>query len=358
LANLFALEDDIANAIVGALSPRLAAAAPRRLVRDETPSAGAHDLVFRAHALYQQSDRVSLERAAALYQEALRMDSTYAVAWAGLSNVYGQLADAYRAPREIVPAARSAALKAVAYDESLPDGHQALAVVYNAWDWRFADAAREFRRALELDPGSSETRLWYGIHLSMIAMDSAAAAREFRRASELDPLNPMIPFYWSAAAYRAGDFRLALAQVERLKALTGSNIYYGGNTEAVVYRAMGHYRECVTATGSDSMGTTGITLGALCLAHLGRLGPARAAVKRLESASRLQYVDGVPIAYLYFALGELEKAFDWLDRAFEERSANMTGLRVDPEVPTAARKHARYRALLARMGLPPSASPY
>ncbi len=362
LANLFALEDDIANAIVRALSPRLAAVAPARLVRDDTPSAGAHDLVLRAHALYQQSDRVSLERAAALYQEALRMDSTYAVAWAGLSNVYGQLADAYHAPREIVPAARAAALKAVAYEESLPDGHQALAVVYNAWDWRFADAAREFRRALELDPGSSETRLWYGIHLSMVAMDSAAAAREFRRASELDPLNPMIPYYWSGAAYRAGDFKLALAQAERLKTLTGSDVYYGGNMEAIIYEAMGQYRECVTATGPDSLSTTGTTfdsqIGAVCLAHLGRPEPARTAVQRLERASRLQYVDGVTIAYLYFALGELEKAFDWLDRAFQERSANMTGLRVDAQVPAAARKHPRYRALLERMGLPLSGSPY
>jgi eukaryotic-like serine/threonine-protein kinase len=360
--DLFSLEDEIATAIVSALSPRLAAAAPARLVRRNTPSAGAHDLVLRAHALYQQSDRVSLERAAALYREALRMDSTYAVAWAGLSNVYGHLADAYRAPREVIPVARAAALKAIGYDEGLSDGHQALALVYNAWDWRFADAAREFRRALELDPGSAETRLWYGVHLSVIAMDFVAADREFRRASELDPLNPMIPYYWSGTALGARDFKLALAQAERLKTLSGDDVYYRSNITANIYAAMGRWRHCLTAMGADSVRISGTTsgsqIGAVCMAHLGRRGPARAAIKRLERATREQYVDGVRVAHLYFAIGEPEKGFDWLDRALKDRSSNMPGLRLDKKMPEEARKHPRYHELVERMGLPLTGSPY
>lgn len=360
-ANLFALEDEIAGAILQALSPKLAAGAPGRLVRQETSSAEAHDLALRARALYQQADEPSLQRAVALYQQALKLDSTYAGAWAGLSNAYGQLADQYRAPREMVPLARAAALRAVALDDNLAEGHQALAVVYNAWDWDFAAAAREFRRALALDPGASETHLWYGIHLSMVAMDSAGGAREMKRAAELDPLNPMVPYYWGAAASRAGDYRVALAQAGRLAQLTGTRVYYGTNMTATVYAAMGRWQDCVSASTPDSLAPSAAmdsTILAICLAHLGQRGQALRSVQGLEDAAQRRYVDGVGIADLYFALGDLDRAFAWLQRACDDRSANMTGLRVDFDIPDAARRDPRYAALLARMGLPRTGSPY
>jgi serine/threonine-protein kinase len=189
MGDLFALEDEIARAITDALRVRLAGGA---LVRRGTTNPAAHDLVLRAKALYRQADEASVERAVALYGQALALDSGYAAAWAGLSGSYGQLADAFRAPTEMVPLAERAALRAVALDDSLAAAHVALAEVRGYWQWRFPDMRRELARALALDPSSTEAHLDHAIYLELIDEDLDGAERAIQAAAALDPFNPAV----------------------------------------------------------------------------------------------------------------------------------------------------------------------
>jgi hypothetical protein len=354
MGELFALEDDIAQAITTALQVRLGGGAS--LVHRGTTSAEAHDLVLRANGLALQGDEANLNRAIALYQQALAIDSTYAEAWARLAFAYAYVADAYKAPREMVPLAEQAAQRALALDDSLALAHSALGTVRYSWQWRFAEGRHELERALALDPSSPEAHLNYAQYLMAINQDIAGGERELELAAARDPLSPDIVRWQETAALVRGETDRALRLAGRIRELSGSGVYYGFNRTAEAYWAAGRWADCVKASDMDTVSSAPAAAQlflAICSAHLGNGVVARRLLGRIEAQP---YVDQMWRGAILYALGDTTGTLAALSRAIEDRSANILGARSLPWY-RGLRHDPRFVALLARMGLPPSGPP-
>jgi eukaryotic-like serine/threonine-protein kinase len=353
LQNLFELEDEISRAISEALRVELAGGAARPMVSAATTSPEAHNLVLRANAAARRSDEASLNDAVRLYREALTLDPRYAAAWSGMVLAYAWLADAYRAPREVVPLAREAAEQAIAIDESFAAGHQGLGVVDLLWDWNFPAARKEIERALALDPGVGFTHANYGLLLGAVDGDLARSRAEFEKAAALDPLNPGIPWFEVLAAIGRRDYADALRHAARVRKIDPDFFYFMDST-AMVHMAMARWADCVAdhkelPEAVRSQPQYGL---AICLAHLGAEKEAREILGRLKVESRSRYVDASSIAGIYAALGQRDEAFALLDRAVQDRSGNLPYIEWWPEFDP-LRSDPRYAELLARIGLRP-----
>jgi TolB-like protein len=351
LRNLFELEDEISRAIADALRVELAGGAAQPLVSAATTSPEAHNIVLRANALVRRSDEKSLSEALRLYREAVALDSQYATAWSGMSDAYAWLADAYRAPREVVPLAREAAERAIAIDESLAAGHLGLAQVDLLWDRNFPAARKELDRALALDPGVGFTHAYWGLLLGAVDGDAKRSQAELQKAAALDPLNPYIPWLQVPAAIGRRDYAGALRLAARLRKIDPEFFYFMDST-AMVHMATARWADCVreqkelpeTVRSQPQYGL------AICSAHLGAEKEAREILGRLEAESRSRYVDASNVGSIYAALGQRDEAFSWLERAVSDHSAKLLMIEWWPEFDP-LRSDPRYAEVIARIGL-------
>ncbi len=352
LQNVFELEDEISRAIAEALRVELTGGAARPLVSAATSSPEAHNLVLQANALARRSDEASLNDAVRLYREALALDPRYAAAWSGMVDAYGWLADAYRAPWEVVPLAREAAERAIAIDESLAVGHQGLGIVNLDWDWNFPAARKELERALALHPGVGFTHAWYGILLGAVDGDLARSRVELEKAAALDPLNPGIPWIEVLTAIGRRDYADTLRIASGLRKIDPDFLYLMDST-AMVHMAMARWADCVAdqkelPEAVRSQPQYGL---AICSAHLKAEKEAREILGRLEAESRSRYVDASSIGSIYAALGQRDEAFALLDRAVRDHSGKLLMIEWLPEFDP-LRSDPRYAELIARIGLP------
>ena len=189
LKDVFQVQEDIARSIASALRLTLGAESEAHLIAGTPRSLEAHDLYLRGRFYFNKYTEVDLRRSFALYQQALARDSTYAPAWAGIADAWGNLADDYLPPREAYPKARAAAQRAIALDPALAEAHASLGLILSSYDWDFAAAEREFQRAIALNPNAATAYHYYGEFLlgSPGRLDSALVV--LRRAQSLDPLS-------------------------------------------------------------------------------------------------------------------------------------------------------------------------
>jgi serine/threonine-protein kinase len=356
-ANLFVLEDDLAGAIVKALEIKLAPRGDRHLVAVTTRNPRAHDVALQAHSLLMRGDGPSLDAAVALYRQALALDSTYAEAWAGLSFAYGGLADSYRAPRTVVQLAKEAAVRAVQLDDSLAQAHLALATIYSGWEWNWAGASAEYARALALDGESSDTRMWHALTwLSPVLKQYGPADAEFERAAAQDPLNPWLRYFQGINAIRANRFDRALELARQVEELSGNSIFYTGMLTAQAYAAFGKWSDCVreserAGVAADSTAFDAQSRLVACYARSGQRAKAKSLLARLEAARKSHYVDGVWMSHAYAGLGDYKQAIASLERAFVDRSASMSQIDDDHDLPAELRADRRFQAIVARVNV-------
>ncbi|MEO6969012.1 MAG: hypothetical protein ABI132_11260 [Rhodanobacteraceae bacterium] len=355
MQGLFALEDNISGAVVKALAVTLGAAAGQPLVNVGTANPQAHDLYLRAIRLYWHTDEASLNQAIALFDQAIAEDPNYAAAWAGMAQAYGYLADAYRAPLDVLPAMRGAAEKAVALNDKLAMGHLQLGFILMNYEWDFAGAKRELERAVALNPGLAEAHAIFGLYRLRIDKDPARARDEFRIAEKLDPLNAWFPRWEGFAAIAQGDESGAMMLAQRVRRLDPAFSY---DTDAVAYvdAAFGHWQACVDryTLAHVPVSPSGPQL-AICQAHVGDSAKARAVIAQLETAARSRYVDRSHVAAIHAALGEKDQAFAALEQAYHDRSVHMVSLWMSPWFEP-LHGDPRFQALVARVSAD-SASP-
>ncbi len=351
LQNLFELEDEISRSIADALRVQLAGGATQPLVSAATSSPEAHNLFLRANALSRRSDEASLNEALRLYHEAIALDSGYAAAWSGITDVYAYLGDAYRAPLEVAPLAREAAQRAIAIDPSLAGGYSGLAMVDLIWGWNFPAARKEFEKALALDPGAGMTRANYGLFLAAVDGDFARSRAELDRAEGLDPLLPFVPYNQVLVALGQGDRAAALDFAGRLRRIDPEFLYFV-DTTAMVQMAMGRWDDCVRdQRGLPEALRDQSQIGlAICMAHSGGEKEAREILGRLEQESKHRYVDGSSIGSIYAALGQKDEAFAWIDKAVEAHSGRMPMVELWPDLEP-LRSDPRYDRLVSRIGV-------
>lgn len=323
--NIFDVEVEVARNVADALKVTVPSDQQRRLVAAPTTNARAHDLFLRGHALGAHADEQSLEHKIALLQEAVAEDSHYAMAWGDLAGAYLTIADAYRAPRDVLEPMRHAALMSVQSDEQAAVGHIWRGAVAMLYDRDFPLAKTELERAVALDPNSSDAHRWFGWYLARVERKFDAGRAELQRARALDPFYTWPLWFESAIDLAQGDHQAALQLAERVMEID-PRFFYDVDPVAHVYAAMGRWQDAVKRYESLPPGTLtrpNFEL-AVCYAGLGESDRARRILDELLSLSNQRYVDQTHIAAIYAALGEKESAFAALDRAADERSARVS----------------------------------
>jgi TolB-like protein/DNA-binding winged helix-turn-helix (wHTH) protein/Tfp pilus assembly protein PilF len=349
-ADLLSLESEISRDIVANLRRQLTAGEQRQLTKRDTISPVAYELLLKGRFYANKGGTDNQKRSIEYFKQAIEVDSAYALAYASLSLAYSALININGLdPREFIPKAEMAARKAVDLDENLAEAHLAMADV-NSYAWEWAAAEREHKRALELNPNLAPAHRHYMFYLIIHGRDDEAFA-EGRRARELDPLSLVA----TAPVYElllAGQMDQAIEAAKNLLAADGSNPDLH-TLVGYVYARKGQYAEAIAAyekgirLGDDSTDAQ-IYLGE-AYAKARETEKARAILKQLEEGNG--YVSPSALAIICAALGEKEKAFALLDRAYSVHDQQLIWLGIDGGYVN-LRSDPRFQDLMHRLGLP------
>ncbi len=347
--NLFALEDEISEAVTKALAIKLGAMAGQPLVGVATANPQAHDLYLRARQLSYRSDEASLTEAVKLFNQVIAEDSKYAAAWAGLAYTYAFLADAYRAPIDVLASMKGAAEKAVALAPGMAEGHAYLGYTLLAYERDFPAATRELDKAVALNPGSADAHFFHGLVPLSVTQKPAEAFAEFEAAEKIDPYNPFDPFSALWAGTAMGDEAATIRKARRVLEIDPGFSYF---TDPLVYAygSFGRWQDCIDrSAAAQAHADNGPDYkAAVCHAHAGNAARAREILGQLETAARTRYVDQSTIAEVRMALGDTDGAFTALEQAFHDRSQPLLLLWFLPEFKP-LHDDPRYRALIDRI---------
>ena len=350
--DIFAVQDEIARAMVGVLQLKLTGPVGAPLVQRSTGSPEAHELYLRGRYFFARRDSASLRKARDYFERAIQMDSSYALAWSGLSDAYSHTGVFGYVPyRAVYGKAKAAALRALALDSMRAEAHTSLAfiVLFYEWDWR--TAGREFDRALALDPRYPDTHLFRGWYfVATNRMDDAV--REVQSAVDLDPFSVVNNARLASVLFYAHRYNEAAAQSRRLIELDSTNVV--GRVE--LGRAdvqLGHCVEALTAfqRGPELPAPPFRGLLGWAYARCGQRAQALAQLSHLETERKQgQVVSHYDCAMIYAGLGDTDRAFAELDSAYAERTWAMLLLTVDPTF-DGLRADPRFGRLLKKVGL-------
>ena len=355
LENVFAIQEEMARAIVRALELKLTvpsvAEAPRR-----TPNLACYNLCLqgRFHANKRTSDGLykSVER----FEEAILADESCAEAHAGLADAYSLLADyGLMNPAEAVPKARAAAERALGLDPQSAEANVSLAFVRSLFEWRWEEAEALYRTAIAVNPGYSRARHWYGLDYLALLGRSEEALAEVRMAHDLDPLSMILREGLGYVHMLRGDYSEALAVYRELVDMD-PGFYKGHGSMGRVLSLMGKYDLAVEALqrARELGGELPSLMSALgeVLARAGRRAEALGVLRELEALSQARWVPASCFAILHVGLGDHAASLTYLEAATDARELAVTALRVHP-LYDPLRSEPRFKRLLVRIGLLP-----
>jgi serine/threonine-protein kinase len=346
MTDVFAMQDDITRAIVGALRVQLGTADRDAIQARPARNIQAYESYLKGLSAWRQRGQVLME-AVRYFSDAIAADSTYAPAYAALSGALLTNASwSYLSTTEAVPRARAAALKAIALDSTLAEGHSALADIL-CGDNEVAAAEQAFKRAIQLNPGLANAHNRYSWCLMKLTRYDDAI-REASRALELDPLNQSLYAAIGAAYLHARRYREGVEALEPARGIPpDQSPTHGWRSQLLAQlgdstAAINECRKAIQLTPGTTLWT------AACAGVYAFAGQADSARAMLRVAERDTAPSNYWIAASYAALGDRDRAFTWLNRAFAEGSAwtrEMLGpgwdrVRNDPRYAPLARKLA------------------
>jgi len=355
MTDVFAIQDEISQAIVEKLRVRLTGDRP--LVKPHTDNVEAYHLFLRGRHCIWRGTPESLTKGKDYLEQAIALDANYALAYAGMAEYYfWSTFWGFMDPKEALPKSKSAAMEALRRDDTLAEAHGMLGVVLGSGDFDWVGAEREFRRALALNPASPSVRYYYGFYCLRPIGRLDEALSQLQRALELDPLSAMYNALVGYLFYVRGQCDLGIAQQLRAMDLD-PGWYMPHYLLAIAYVHMGRHDEAIAAAqkACELSGRNAPALGILGLAYgrAGRRSDAQALLEGLTTQRRTTYVQPYTMAAIYRALGEVDQALEWLEKCVDERDmVAVTGLKTEPGY-NPLRGHPRYQALLRKMNLEP-----
>jgi serine/threonine protein kinase/tetratricopeptide (TPR) repeat protein len=352
LDDIFAVQDEIAHAVVSKLKVRLGRDEDVPLVKHGTHDIDAYHDYMQGRFLWGRRTEAGLRKGIHHFQKAIEKAPAYARAYSGLADCWHGLGwYSLLAPNDAFPKAMSAARKALAIDESLPEAHTSLAYETFLYDWNWSGAEKEFKRAIELDPRYPTAHQWYA-DLFATTGRTEQAIFEATRAAELDPLSPVVNAWLGWNLYHARQFDRATDRHQKTIELDPTFIpgHWLLALACDQVRRFGQAIEHLQTAVSLSEGSP-VYIASLAYAYgaAGRSIEARTLLQQLDELSAVRYIPSCQIAAVYAGLGEREAALERLDRAYEERSHWLVYLR-DPRFDS-LRSDPRFAALLRRMTL-------
>lgn len=346
-----AAQREIAQTVSEKLKLKLSGTQARQLASQGTSNAEAYDLLLRGEFFVNKGGIENKKKAVEYYCRAIAIDPEYALAHARLSAVYRNLIGfSVLDPKEFAPQARAATERALELDEALGDAHLQLANSYlDEWNWTAAET--EYKRAIELNPNLIDARRKYAAFLTIVGRYAEALA-EAQTVAELDPLTLYTRLTVPYVLVSARRYEEAVAEFEKLLELdpnfSGTHLFLGNAYagKAMFREAVGAFHEAIRC--GEQGPSVQIYLGA-AHAGAGEREKASEILNQLESGSG--YVPPGELAILYVALGEREKAFAALEKAYDARDLHLQYLRVEPGF-DALRDDPRFQDLLRRIGFP------
>jgi serine/threonine-protein kinase len=351
ISDLIVVQEEIAQRITAGLRLKLTDAESKRLGKRYTENAEAHQLYLKGRQMFLQFTPEGSRKALDYFHQAIDLDSGYALAYAGVGYVYAVGAGTYEEPGEAMRKARYASLQALKLDEALPQAHLSLALVKWWFDWEWTAAEAEFKRAIELDPNNAIIHAVYADFLSTQERFTDATAQA-QRAQELDPISVYVSSAVAKVFYTSRQYDRALEGCRQVLELDPDSTR-GRRDLGRVMLQRGQYAEAIAAL-RQSVARKAVPDSVSDLAHAyavaGRRDEARRTLAQLLQIAKRSYVPPFYIAKVYAGLGENSQALALLNKAFQDRSDQLTGLRVDQDFDP-LRADPRFVDLLRRVGL-------
>jgi DNA-binding winged helix-turn-helix (wHTH) protein/TolB-like protein/Tfp pilus assembly protein PilF len=321
---------------------------------EEKKQLEAYGLYLKGRNAWNKRTGDALLQAIDFFNQAIAIDSNYGAAYAGLADCYNMLVVYGRLePKEGFPKAKEAAAKALEIDEGSAEAHSSMAFIKFRWDWDRAETEREFQSAIKLKPAYAPAHQWYSSYLVAVERFDEAIA-EAKRTEELEPLSFVASSHLGWIYYLAGQNDKAVEQCRKILELDPSSFparrYLG-----LAYEAKGMYPEAITEF-QTGLKLSGSPLMLALLGHAyavaGKTAEAQQVLKELQELPEQRYVSPYTVAAIYAGLGDEQKAFEWLEKAVEERDIWLMNLKVDP-VFAKLRSQRKFTDILARIRLRP-----
>ncbi len=356
LSDALSVQHEIAGEISSRLREHLTGTQKTKLGNSGTSDPEAYQLYLKGRYYWDKRTPEAIYKSRDFFQQAIEKDPNYALAYVGLSEYYAVLPEyTYTPAREVRPKVRAAAARALAIDDTLAEAHSLLAGADDR-DWDWAAAQREFQRALELDPNNARTYVLYSLHLEFLGkMDEVLV--HLRRAIDLDPLNLNGLDNLAEAYIYTGQYAESIEEGKKIVEIDPAfaNVHYHLSQ---AYYCAGKYDlwleewRKLDTLANDSEELALAEAAKREYLKSGYRGALKRVVALQEEQAKRMYVDPANIAANYALLGEKDKAFAWLEKAYAEKSAFIVYLKAFPQFDS-LRSDPRYADLLRRMGLPP-----
>jgi len=354
LRGILALQSELARAIASQINIHVSPEEQGRLTTAQFFNPAAHDAYLKAQSYFNHPTEEAYRKGLQAFEQSVRIDSNYALGYAGLSQGYVSSGnDSFMPASDAYPKAKAAALKALQLDENLSDAHLALAEVRHYYDWDFTGAETEYKRALELSPSDAKLHASYGFFLCRMGR-SQQAVSEARRALELDPASLVVSANLGTVLHYSPRYDEAMVRYKQI--LESFPERYGSRYQlARLYVAEGKYEDAARQVKQleNTYGSTDMLKSFVAVAYAfeGKKSEAMAILDELKNKQKREFVRPYLIAEIYIGLGEKQQALDWLEKAYEERDDWVVWFKCDP-IPDGLRSEPRFQELMRRIGFP------
>lgn len=353
--SILEIQEEFTQSIVKQIEVNLTSKDGRRQAAVRPVDPEAYEQYLKGRYYFNQRTKDALNKSIAFFRQAIARDSSYAPSYSGLAEAYAMLGFRGGFPsQEALSEAKAAARKAVELDDGLAEPHASLAFIAETYEWDWAAAEREYKRALELNPGDAQARNWYAGYLTYTGRFDDGIS-EARRARDLDPLSLPINNALAGRLLSGGRYDEAFRQAQQTLELD-PHFAPAHQTLGWVYLHMGKQKEAMeqfrTAVELSGTEDTDLQLDlGFAYAVSGKHDEARGILASFEKLQEQGKVPSGSVAVLLGALGETNEAFAWLEKAYREHDPQLTylkaGRRFEP-----LRKDPRFEQLVRRLGLP------
>jgi serine/threonine-protein kinase len=354
LDDVFAAQETVATAIFKKLEPELSDKRHGAGVRGPSENLAAHNLYLQGCYHLNQRTEEGLRKALEFFEKALVEDAEYALAHAGLADAYGLLAHyGVFGPAEVWSKAASSAATAVMLDAGSAEAHTSLAHVKSTQDWDWANAEREFQRAISLNPRYATAHHWYAMSCLAPLGRLDEALNEIKIAQSIDPVSSIVARDLAVVHFYRRDFEMALEQCDHTIELNPhfAPAYWmlgviqeqrkDFDESAAAFQRAVHLSP-QTPRMHGGLGRT--------FALSGRRKQALDVLKKLEAYAKERYVSPLEFAWIQFALGDADVGFKWLAKASDDRAFDLISIKVDPRFDS-LRQDRRFAAIADHMGV-------
>jgi len=356
VSNIFSLEDNMSQQIAHALRLRLTGEQQDRLLAHSTENTEAYDAFLKGLYYTRQFTPDSLKQGMTYLRRAVALDPNYALAYSTIAYNYAVIEDWYAPPREVMPEAEAAAKKAFELDPTLGDAEGWLAYTDHFYNYNQTKALQEFQHAIELDPNDAEVHAMYGWCLADLKRYDEGVAQN-TESLRLDPISAELNYVLGQTDYYARRYEDAIQQERKTVQQFSSTgfVSIAGDVLGWSYAAKGQLDEAIRAIQQARKAEPDFTEAVASLgwaaALKGDRKTAQDMLAELDARAKKQWVEPYYYAMIYAGLGDKDRAFAELDKAYEARSWYMAVVGVDSKLDS-LRSDSRFARLLVEVGLP------